>query len=136
MLGKITLITPPDIFENSNTSILFVHLSEKDQDTVSQWLAKNDVNEDLNFYFYTGEPDVSWFLHAAARCEHKYIDLNNVNYVTQSLSGYLLGKSGVYYKVDDENVAAVYSHINTNRITNIETFLERLLIEQGYKPQL
>ncbi len=136
MDGKITLITPPDIFENSNTSVLFVNLSESDQDTVSKWLASNSIKEDLNFYVYSGEPSVPWFLHALNRCEHKYIDLNNSNYVTDALSGYMLSKGGVYYKVDDENLAMVYSYINTNKITKIETFLERLLIEQGYKPQL
>lgn len=136
MEGRITLITPPDIFENSNLSILFVHLDETDQDIVSRWLAGNNLKDNINFYVYSGETDVSWFLHAMSRCEYKYIDLNHVNYITQSLSGYLLGKSSVYYKVDNNNVAAVYSHINPNRITQIEKFLERLLIEQGYKPPL
>jgi hypothetical protein len=129
MDGKITLITPPDIFENSNTSVLFVHLSEPDQDIVSRWLSSQDIKKDLNFYFYSGEPDVPWFLHALNRCEYKYIDLNNINYITQSLSGYMLSKSEVCYKTDDDNISAVYSYINSNRITKIETFLERLLIE-------
>jgi len=121
-----------DIFENSSKSILFAHLTEQDQDIVSRWLATNDIKNDLNFYVYTGETSVPWLLHALSRCEHTFVDLNNDNYITQSLSGYILGKSSVYYKVDDENLSAVYSHINTNRITRIETFLERLLIEQGY----
>jgi hypothetical protein len=136
MDGRITLITPPDIFENSNTSVLFVNLSEPDQDIVSRWLSANTITENLNFYVYSGEVSVPWFLHALSRCEHKYIDLNNSNYVINALSSYMLSKSGVYYKVDDENISSIYSHINTNKITRIETFLERLLIEQGYKPQL
>lgn len=129
MDGKITLITPPDIFENSNTSILFVNLSESDQEIVSRWLSTEDIKEDLNFYVYSGEVNVSWFLYALSRCEYKYIDLNNTNYITQSLSGYMLSKSNVFYKTNDDNIGAVYSYINANRIKEIETFLERLLIE-------
>ena len=34
MNGKITLITPPDFFENDNHSILFVHLNDTDQYTM------------------------------------------------------------------------------------------------------
>ena len=51
MDGKITLVTPPDIFENGNLSILLVNLSEEDQDTVGKWLSKSDIKENLNIYF-------------------------------------------------------------------------------------
>jgi hypothetical protein len=129
MEGKITLITPPDIFENSNKSVLFINLNEIDQDKVSQWLSDADIKENINFYVYTGESNVHWLLYALARCEHKYIDINVQTYITQSLGGYILGKSGVYFKTKDENLAAVYSHINQNRVTEIEKFLEILLSE-------
>lgn len=128
MDGKLTLITPPDIFENHNTSILFLHLNEEDQNAVSKWLSTNDIKQDLNLYVYNGEPNAPWLFYAMNRCEYKYIDINDVNYITQALGGYILGKSGVYYKVDDDNLSALYSHINTNRIDRIETFLERILI--------
>lgn len=128
MQGKITLITPPDIFENSNTSILFVNLSNEDQDKVSQWLAKSDIKNDLNFYVYTGEPTVPWFLYALNRCEYKYVDLDTDYAVIHALGGYMLSKSNVYYKLVDKNLSAIYNFVNTNRITKIETFLERLSI--------
>jgi hypothetical protein len=38
MSGKITLITPPDIYENGNHSTLFIHPSDEEQDIISQWL--------------------------------------------------------------------------------------------------
>lgn len=129
MEGKITLITPPDIFENNNTSVLFVNLSDSDQDQVGKWLSSQDIKKDLNFYVYSGETSVPWFLHALSRCEHKYIDLDTDNYVIRALSGYILSKNSVYYKTSDDNIASIYNHINLNRITNIETFLERLLID-------
>ena len=130
MQGKLTLITPPDIYENSNLSILFIHLTDDEQDAVSEWLSKNDIPGDVNLYLYNGEPNVQWFLYAMSRCEYKYINIDCVNYITQSLSGYVLGKGNTYYKTSDENIAAVYSHINSGSVTNVEQFLESILSEQ------
>jgi hypothetical protein len=55
MEGKITLITPPDIFENESYSILFIHLSESDQELVSRWLSNSNIKEHINIYFYSGD---------------------------------------------------------------------------------
>jgi hypothetical protein len=44
--------------------------------------------------------------------------------------GYAVGKSGVCYETADENTAAVYSHINPNRIKSVDEFLERAFGEQ------
>lgn len=128
MEGKITLITPPDFYENSNVSILFAHLSSEDQEIVGKWLSDSVVKEDINIYFYNGETDVSWFLYALSRCEYKYIDLDDVNYISNALSGYMLGKSNVFYKTLNSDISAVYSHINSNRVTTIKAFLERITI--------
>ena len=125
MEGKLTLITPPDIFENDSYSILFVHLSDEDQEKVSQWFANSEIKENINIYFYSGETDMPWFFHAMARSEYKYIDLDSLNNVTSALSGYILGKKNTYYKTTDENISAVFHYINQNRITNIENFLQR-----------
>jgi len=127
--GKITLITPPDIFENSNKSVLFSHITDEEQDTISKWLSSSDFTEDINFYVYSGEPNVSWFLYAMNRCEYKYINIDCVNYITQALSGYALTRNGTFYKTTDENLASVYSHINSNRIDRVETFLKSILGE-------
>ena len=61
MEGKITLITPPDVFENDSYSILFVHLNEEDQEIVSKWLASTDIKQNVNIYFYSGEAELNWF---------------------------------------------------------------------------
>jgi hypothetical protein len=136
MSGKITLITPPDIFENSNPSILFIHLTDEEQDVVSKWLAKMNLDIDLNFYVYGGESNVSWFLYALNRCEYKYINIDCVNYITQALSGYALTKNNVFYSTKDDNLVGVYSHINNNRVSNIEQFLESILGAETNEPQL
>ena len=127
MKSKITLITPPDIFENSNTSILLCHLTNDEQDAVGKWLHDIDLPIDINIYAYAGEPNTVWFLYALNRCEHKYINIDYVNLITQSLSGYILSKGGVFYKTGNEDLAAIYSHINTNRVSTVEKFLESVL---------
>jgi hypothetical protein len=133
MNGKITLITPPDIFENDSYSVLFMHLNDSDQEKVSEWLAESDIEEHINVYFYDHEIDLPWLFHALSRCDYKYIDLNEVNDVTRSLSGYIVGKKNTFYKINDESQSAVYHYINQDRITNIETFLEKAFNEQNRK---
>jgi len=136
MSGKITLITPPDFFENSNTSVLFAHISDDEQEVISRWLAKSDFANNINFYVYSGEVNVSWFLYALNRCEYKYINIDCVNFITQALSGYALGKSDTYYQTTDKNLSAVYSHINGNRVDRVEDFLESILGAKTNQPQL
>ena len=135
MSGKITLITPPDFYENSNTSVLFAHISDQEQEIISRWLAESDFVNNMNFYVYSGEVNVSWFLYALNRCEYKYINIDHVNYITQDLGGYILGKSGVYYRTDDVNLGAVLSHINNNRVESVEIFLESILGDQTNSTQ-
>jgi len=130
MTGKITLITAPDFFENFNPSILFVNLSEKDQDTISYYLIGLDLKENYNFYVFNNEDNVAWLLYALNRCDATFIDLDNTGVVVNSLAGYIAGKSNVLYKTSDENLAAIFNHINQNRITNIVQFLERVFSDK------
>ena len=130
MKGKVTLITPPDFYENLNLSVMFVHLRDQEQDAVSKWLYSKDLGYDLNLYVFDNETDLPLFFYALNRCEYKYLNLNNLNGITQALSGFALAKNNVYYKVDDANLASVYSHINNNRVNRVEDFLEGVLIDQ------
>jgi len=131
MSGKITLITPPDIYENGNLSILFCHLNDKDQEVISKWLSEKNLNIDINFYVYEGQTNIPWLFYAIGVCQHKYLDIDSMNNITSAISSYILGKNNFYYKTVDENLAAIYSYINTNRITKIEQFLERVLSDQN-----
>lgn len=130
MTNKITLITPPDIYENSNQSLLFVNLSEKDQEAASRWLASKELKDNLNFYIFSGEPNIMWLLHASGVCGFKYADLDDGNEITAAIVPYLLGKDNFFYKTEKENLAAIYSHINTNRVITIEQFLEKVFSDE------
>lgn len=136
MEGKIYLITSPDFFENNNTSILFFHLSELEQDKISKWLSENDIKGDLNLYVYTNEDNLPWLFYAFNRSDYKYINFNGSNEVTERLGSYFLSRGNTFYSTDNENLAAIYSHINGNRIKQVEEFLEKVLIGQRNKPSL
>jgi hypothetical protein len=125
----ITLITPPDIFENDSSGIFLINLTEEEQDQATKWLADAKLDIDLNIYFYQNDPNVVWFLHAMASSSHKYINLDNTHGLSSMLSSYVLGKSSVYYSSDDSNKIAVFSHINQNRVNNVKDFFERVLSE-------
>lgn len=126
---KITLITPPDFFENETESILLIDLDEQEQTLATDWLGQLESNNELNIYFYQGEINMPWFLHAMAISKYKYINVDAEKPLTSLLTGYILGKTNVYYKTDDADKAAVYSYINNNRIDNIKTFFERILCD-------
>jgi hypothetical protein len=124
METKLTLITPPDIYQNNQDSILLIDVTEKEQDEISSWLGKNPLS--INIYFYQGEPNVPWLFHALSCATYKYINLNNMTAVSSYLAGYTLSKAGVYYSTDDKNVADLFSYINMNRVDNAVAFLERI----------
>lgn len=125
MASKITLITPPDIYQNSQESILLIDITDSEQDEISKWLGETPTT--MNIYFYQGEVNIPWFLHALSCSTYKYINLNNMSAVSGHLVGYTLSKPGVYYSTTDENVANLFSYINTNQVDNVVAFLERTL---------
>ena len=130
MQGKITLITPPDIYENGNKSILFAHLTDAEQEQVSKWLGERGIEENINLYLYSGEQNITWFLYAMNRCEYKYINMDYLNFITQALGGYMLSKSGTYYQTSDSNIADIFAYINTGRVDTVEQFLESVFSDK------
>ena len=129
--SKITLITPPDIFQNNNESILFMHLTDEEQDSVTEYLG-DYLDRDVNIYLYSGEENIDWIFYALSCSNHKYINIDCVNHITQALSGYILSKNDVYYKTS--NLAEVYSHISTKRVDDIKHFLESIFSDQKTTP--
>lgn len=126
MQGKITLITPPDIYENSNFSILFIGLSEEQQEKTSQWLGKKDDLPDCNFYYYQGENNPEWLLYAVNRSDIIFLNLDTDSAIINIMGSYILGKTGVCYTTKDENLKALISYINNQYVPNVEKFLEKV----------
>ena len=120
----ITLITPPDIFENGNNSLLFMNISDEEQETASKWFADHDLKDPLNLYYYQGEPNMNWLLHAVAISAGVYLNCNNDSDVTKWITSYILSKNNVWYKSDDDSFRELMTFINQKNVNNITDFLE------------
>lgn len=127
---KITLITPPDIYQNDSPSIFLMNLVESEQDRATAWLAKSKLDISINIYFYQNEMHPSWFLHALAVSQHKYIDIDNTKGLSEYYLSYVLGKDSVYFRTSDTNKSAVFNHINFNKVNDVCDFLERVISEE------
>jgi hypothetical protein len=130
MDGKITLITPPDFYENNNKSVLFINISDSDQEKVTKYLSEIELKENYNFYVFTNETNISWLLYAVSRSDYKFIDLDTENHLVNVLASYMLANNNFFYQSSDENFVAIINHLNQNRITDINKFLERVFDDQ------
>jgi hypothetical protein len=123
--GKITLITPPDFYENSNPSILLIGLNESEQDESSQWLGQElQLDTDINLYYYQNETHIEWLLYAVARSNAVYVNADTDNPIIQTFLSYMLGKSNVYFSSTDLDKVKLFSFINGHRVNNITEFLQ------------
>jgi len=127
MTIKITLVTPPDIYQNSNDGIFLVNLTEPEQTKATAWLGSFETDKDVNIYFYQGEPDMPWFLHSIASSRYKYIELNSNFDIGFMMASYLLSKPNTFYSSSNPNVLAVYNYINQNQVKDVVDFFERTL---------
>lgn len=130
MSNKITLITPPDFYENGNYSILFIGMTDQDQDLASKWLSKNNNYPDCNFYYYQGETNIEWLLYALNRSDAKYVNLDAGHEIINTLGSYILSKSNTYYMTTDVNLKQLINYINNSYVSNIEQFLEKIFNDQ------
>ena len=130
MQGKITLITPPDIYENSNYSVLFIGINEDEQERTSKWLAKKENLPNCNFYYYQGENAPEWLLYALNRSDAIFLNLDCDSAIINIMGSYILGKFGVSYTTKDENLKALISYINNQYVSDIEVFLEKVFNDE------
>jgi hypothetical protein len=128
-LGKITLVTPPDYFENSNISILLVGFSQKDQEDTSVWLKDNDVTPDINFYYYQGEDTIEWLLYALARADYTYINCENDSPIIQKLLTYMVSRPNVFWNSQSEDTVKILTCLSNKQVNTIEDFLKGIFSE-------
>jgi hypothetical protein len=119
----ITLITPPDIFENENPSILLMNITDQEQEETSIWLGKSNISTPVNIYYYQGEANVNWLFHAISISQGVYLNCENNSDITKWLTSYILGKNNVWYKSSDKNFNALMSYINQKQVKDIKDFL-------------
>jgi hypothetical protein len=123
---KLTLITPPDFYENGNLGLMLIGMTDNQQLIASEWLGKNDIKHDLNLYTYQGENTMEWLLYALGRSDYKFINLDNEFPITNIMSSYILSRPNVFYETKNDDYAAIVNYINNNRVDNIEQFFERV----------
>ena len=123
-MKKITLITPPDFYENETYSILLIGITEEEQDQISHQLGQLDSNTPLNIYYFQGENNMEWLLFALNRCNAVYINADSDTDLIKWLASYMLGKSNVWYTTTDDNLKSLFSYINQKYVTNISKFIE------------
>ena len=130
MANKITLVTPPDFYENSNFSILFIGMTEKDQDDASAWLGKNETYPDCNFYYFQGENNMEWLLYTLHRSDAIFLNFNVDRAIINIMGSYILSRPNVYYTTADDNIKALMSYINNQYTPDVTDFLEKVFNEQ------
>ena len=128
-MNKITLITPPDYFENSNPSILLIGLNEEQQDQITVCLRDTDVSPELNVYYYQDEDNIEWLLYALARSGAIFVDGDCTNPTVKNLLSYILSRPNVYWTTKDDNIKKLFSYINGHYVNTIEDFFKGLLDE-------
>jgi hypothetical protein len=121
---KITLITPPDFYENETYSILLIGITEEEQDQISHQLGQLDSDIPLNIYYFQGENNMEWLLFALNRCNAVYINADSDTDLIKWLASYMLGKSNVWYTTTDDNLKSLFSYINQKYVQNISKFIE------------
>ncbi len=123
-MKKITLITPPDFFENQTPSILLVNITEEQQDSVSHYLSQQNQEGNLSIYYYQGENNPEWLLYALNRVDATFVNADTESEFTRWLMSYILSKPKVWYHTKDINMKSLWAYINQRFVPSVEKFLE------------
>lgn len=112
-LGKINLITPPDMVFNLADSFLLIKpsLAIKQQFQMILSQIENDTNV---FIFDENDFDIQWMLSVAQQVDYVVIDLDNCEPLTKQFATVVMIQPNAYYFTSD--VSTPYNLINRNRI--------------------
>jgi hypothetical protein len=136
MTGKITLISPPDVFVNKCASIMLVNIDPGEQESVSNWFTAHPLGKELNIYFYNNEQNPSWLVTAYNIAHYRYINIDNTQDQSGALTSYLLSLDNSYYSTASDNTFEIFRLLNTSRVNSVEEFLNKVITEQYEEPQL
>lgn len=112
-LGKINLITPPDVLINLADSFLLV----KPSLTVKQQFQSilSQLDSDVNvFLFDENDHDIEWMLSVAQQVDTIVVDLDNCDPLTKQFATVIMIQPNTYYFTND--MVTPYNLINRNRI--------------------
>ncbi len=127
MTGKITIISPPDIYINRTQSIILVNTTEQEQEQVSEWFSQNPLEQELSIYFYNNEKNLQWLVMSFAVANNRYINLDNTQDESNLLASHFLSSDNCYYKLTDPNLFEIYRLVNTSKLETITDFLDKVI---------
>lgn len=153
-LGQITLVTPPDFFQNQNKSFCLINFSKRDKDSFADQLNRYMPNEDVTVYLWddnnfsvtdtVGKTDPSyetylkewkhnqtnrdynWLLNA---CKVATTVIINMEYISKPLmvwSGYILTLSKTHFINGNEAEAKILGVLNRNRTESVVHLFQKL----------
>jgi hypothetical protein len=160
-LGQITLVTPPDFFQNQNKSFCLINFSKRDKDSFADQLNKYMPNEDITVYLWDDnnfsvtdtvdktDPsydayvkewqhnqtnrDYNWLLNA---CREANTVILNMDYISKPLmvwSGYILTLSKTHFINGNEAEAKILNVLNRNRTESVVHLFQKLNSNESKK---
>jgi hypothetical protein len=141
MTGKITLISPPDVYVNKSYSIILVNTTDEEESKITEWFTEHNLEKEISIYFYNGTNNLQWLVTAFSIAKHRYINVDQTYQLTNDnshyLLSYLLSCDNCHYTLKNDNLFEIYRLLNTSRIDSITEFLDRVIpIEHEQEPEL
>ena len=127
MTGKITLISPPDVYVNRGFSLILVNTTEEEQEQISNWFGANSLSKEISIYFYNNERNVQWLVTAFNIAKYRYINVDNSHDQSNVLLSYMLSSDNCYYSTNNENAHEIFRLLNTSKLESVTEFLEKVI---------
>ena len=127
MTGKITLISPPDVYVNRGLSIILVNTTDEEQAKISDWFVANNLSKEISIYFYNNERNVQWLVPAYNLATYKYVNVDNSTDQSNILLSYMLSGDNCYYTTNNENAYEIFRLVNTSKLESVTEFLEKVI---------
>jgi hypothetical protein len=141
MTGKITLISPPDVYVNKSFSIILVNTTDEEEAKITDWFSEQDLHKEVSIYFYNGNNNLQWLVTAFAISKFRYVNVDNTHNLeadnSKFLLSHMLSSDNCYYTLTDNNMFEIYRLLNTSKIDSVTDFLDRVIpIEHDQTPEL
>jgi len=137
MTGKITLISPPDVYVNKAFSIILVNTTSLEQEKISEWFSNNNLSREVSVYFYNNDRNTQWLITAYNVAKYRYVNLSNTKDESGILASYLISMDNCYYSLEDPNEFEIFRLLNTSKVDSIVEFLEKVIpVEQDETSEL
>jgi hypothetical protein len=127
MPGKITLISPPDVYVNKTQSIILINSTDEEQELITEWFSSNPLTKELSIYFYNNDKNLQWLVIAFAVSKYRYINVDNTRDESHLLTSHFLSCDNCYYTLSDPNLYEVYRLLNTSKLQGVTEFLDKVI---------